>query len=116
MRSSAGIRSIGWLLLILGLLLVVGFGSVIIAALPTMLDPAAAVAKHTFDGTLQQAKALNWVFLACFGCGLVLLFCGVSLVKAGRPVRYLNLMMWIAIAAVLWTVYQAMKVMPHVGA
>lgn len=111
MRASSGIRTVGCIVFFLGLFFAGGFGAIMLAALPTMLDPAAAIANHTANGTLEQMKAIRLLFITFLLAGLVFLFFGAKLLKTGRPVRNLALYVLLAMAPILWAGYSAYQLM-----
>jgi hypothetical protein len=102
MRASSGIRTVGCFVFFLGLFFAGAFGAIILVTLPTMLDPAAATANHTANGTLEQMKAIRLLFLTFVLAGLVFLFFGAKLLKTGRPVRNLALYALLAMAPIFW--------------
>jgi hypothetical protein len=111
MRPSSGIRTLGCIVFFLGLFFAGAFGAIMLAALPTMLDPAAAIANHTANGTLEQMKAIRLMFLTFLFAGLVFLFFGTKLLKTGRPVRNLALYALLAMAPIFWAAYGAYQLM-----
>ena len=111
MRQSSGIRTVGCVVFFLGLFFAGAFGAIMIAALPTMIDPAAAIANKTANGTLEQMKAIRLLFLTFLLAGLVFLFFGAKLLTTGRPVRYLALYALLAMAPIFWAGYGAYQLM-----
>jgi hypothetical protein len=113
MRSSSGIRTVGCVVVFIGLFFAGAFGAIMIAALPTMLDPAAAIANKTAGGTIEQLSAIRLLFFSFLLAGLVFLFFGAKLLKTGRPVRNLALYALLALAPIFWAAYGAYKLMPQ---
>jgi hypothetical protein len=111
MKQSSGIRTLGCVILFLGLFFAGAFGAIMLAALPTMLDPAAAIANKTAQGTVEQLGAIRLMFLSFFFAGLVFLFFGTKLLKTGRPVRRLSLYTLLALLPIFWTAYGAYQMM-----
>jgi hypothetical protein len=111
MRQSSGIRTVGCVVFFVGLFFAGAFGAIMIAALPTMLDPAAAIANHTANGTLEQMKAIRLLFITFLLAGLFFLFFGIRLLATGRPVRNLALYALLALAPIFWAGYGAYELM-----
>ncbi len=111
MRASSGIRTIGCLVFLMGLFFAGAFGAIMLAALPTMLDPAKAIANHTANGTLEQMKAIRLLFLTFLLTGLVHLFFGTRILKTGRPVRNLALYILLSLVPIFWAGYGAYQLM-----
>jgi hypothetical protein len=111
MRPSGGVRMIGCVVFLLGLFIAGAFGAIMMASLPTMLDPAAAIANKTAQGTLEQLSAIRLMFLSFFSAGLVFLFFGTKLLKTGRPVRHLSLYALLALLPIFWSAYGAYQLM-----
>jgi hypothetical protein len=111
MKQSSSIRTLGCVILFLGLFFAGAFGAIMLAALPTMLDPAAAIANHTASGTLEQMKAIRLMFLTFLLAGLVFLFFGAKMLRTGRPVRHLALYALLALAPIFWAAYGAYQLM-----
>jgi hypothetical protein len=115
MRASSGVRIIGFLMLLIGVLFSGAFGAILAAAPQTMLDPAAAIANHSASGTIEELVAIRWMFISFIGTGLVFLFFGQRLFQTGKPIRHLNLYCLVALMPVFWTAYNAYQLMPQVG-
>jgi hypothetical protein len=111
MRPSGGVRMIGCIVFFLGLFFAGAFGAIMIVSFPTMLDPAAAIANKTAQGTVEQLGAIRLMFLSFFFAGLVFLFFGIKLLKTGRPVRHLSFYALLAMAPIFWTAYGAYQMM-----
>jgi hypothetical protein len=111
MRPSGGVRMIGCVVFFLGLFFAGAFGAIMMVSLPTMLDPAAAIANKTAQGTLEQLSAIRLMFLSFFFAGLVFLFFGTKLLKTGRPVRHLSLYALLALLPIFWSAYGAYQLM-----
>jgi MFS superfamily sulfate permease-like transporter len=111
MQQSSSIRTVGCVIFFIGLFFAGAFGAIMLAALPTMLDPAAAIANHTANGTLEQMKAIRLLFLSFLFAGLVFLIFGTKLLKTGRPVRNLSLYALLALAPMFWAGYGAYQLM-----
>jgi hypothetical protein len=116
MRPSGGVRMIGCVVFFLGLFFAGAFGAIMVASLPTMLDPEAAIANKSAQGKVEQLNAIRLLFLSVFFAGLVFLFFGFRILTTGRPVRNLALFALIALLPILWTAYGAYKLMPQKGA
>jgi hypothetical protein len=115
MRASSGVRTIGFLMLILGVFFSGAFGAIMAAASQTMLDPAAAIANHTASGTIEELVAIRWMFISFVATGLVYLFFGQRLIQTGRPIRHLSFYCLVALLPIFLTAYNAYKLMPQVG-
>jgi hypothetical protein len=113
MRASSGVRTIGFLMLFLGIFFSGAFGAIMAAAPQTMLDPAAAIANHTASGTIEELVAIRWLFVSFVATGLVYLCFGQRLVQTGRPIRHLNLYCLVALLPIFLAAYNAYKLMPH---
>jgi hypothetical protein len=111
MRPSGGVRTVGCIVFFLGLFFAGAFGAIMVVSLPTMLDPAAAIANHTAQGTVEQLGAIRLMFLSFLFAGLVFLFFGTKLLKTGRPVRNLALYALLSLLPIFWTAYGAYKLM-----
>jgi archaellum biogenesis protein FlaJ (TadC family) len=111
MQQSSGIRTVGCVVFFIGLFFAGAFGAIMLAALPTMLDPAAAISNHTASGTLEQMKAIRLLFITFLLAGLVYLFFGIKMLKNGRPVRNLSLYALLALAPIFWAGYGAYQLM-----
>ncbi len=112
MGQSSGIRTMGCIVFFLGLFFAGSFGAIMFAALPTMMNPAEAIANHTANGTLEQMEAIRLLFFAFLFAGVVMLYLGFRLLMTGRPVKFLALLILASMLPILLTAYNAMQYMP----
>lgn len=70
----------GWVLLVLGLILVLMMGAIIVAVAPMMLYPD----PETFTGTPEQARMFLTLFAVVFFFGVMSMANGLYIIATGR--------------------------------
>lgn len=83
MRQAQGVRRRGWVLIVLGVLLVAMMGTITFLAAPTMLSRGASSGAG-FTGTPEQAILILGLFGIVIVCGLTCIASGLWQIVTGR--------------------------------
>ncbi len=102
MESSRRIRTLGWIMLLLGILLAGVMGYIALNLYPTMANPGKEIGGTTYTGTAEETTGFFGIFALVIFLGLVSIAGGIWQITMGRRSRIV-MVIAMAIAVILIT-------------